>query len=475
MLLNGTWVDRDEKVDVINPQNGTIVGKVPRGSESDMLAAIAFAEQASATARAMPTSERMRILHGAADYIEQHSEQVARTIALEGIKVIHEARRETARCVDTLRLSAEEARRIGGEVIRFDQVESGHSKTGYYVREPVGLVAAITPANDPLNLVAHKVGPAIASGNVIIVKPHEETPLSALHIGRAFVQSGLPGGILQIVTGSGEEIGPVLTSDPRVGMISFTGSYATGMSIARNAGVKKLSMELGGNGAVIVEPDADLEAAVASIVSGAFAAAGQNCVHVQRVFIHESIAKYFTEQMISMTQSIRLGDKLDEKTCMGPMLNLREAQRIEALVKDAVEKGAKILVGGKRSNCFFDATLMSNVPDNCQLLKNEIFGPVTLLQSYMEIDSAIKEVNAVDTGLHAAVFTTNLHTAHNAAMQLNCGAVMINESTDFRIDAMPFGGCKNSGIGREGVRFAINDMTVQKVICINLGTASHSA
>jgi len=465
MLLDGAWVERDQRFDIRDPQDGSLVDRVPLASADDMRAAIDAAVAGAAVARAMPTHERMAILQRAADIIEGGLEDYATTIAREGVKTIREARKEAGRAVHTMRLSAEACRRLTGETVAFDQYPGGDKRVGYWTPEPVGIVAAITPYNDPLNLVAHKVGPGLAAGNAVIVKPDSKTPLSALELTRAVHDAGMPAGILQCITGPGKVIGDVLITDPRVRMVSFTGGLEVGRIIAARAGLKKLGMELGSNSPVIVAADADLDAALEAIVSGAFWAAGQNCLHVQRVLLHDDIYDHFSDRFVAAAEAYVVGEKLDEATDMGPLINEEAAQKVERLVDDAVAAGARLLTGGKRSGTFYDPTVLADVPDGCALAREEIYGPVTLLYRFADLDEAIRRANEVDYGLHAAIFTRDIDSALRAAEQLECGGVMINESTDYRMDAMPFGGVKGSGLGREGIEFAIREMTEPKTIC----------
>lgn len=469
MFLAGEWVDGKQWIDVTDPQDGALVDRVPAATKEDMEACIEAAKSGAQIAARMPVVERMRIIGKAANYIELNTEHYARIISKESSKTIREARKEVGRAVETLRLSAEEARRITGETIPFDQSPGGIGKVGYYRRFPLGIIGAITPFNDPLNLVAHKVGPAIASGNAIIVKPATVTPLSALLLAQAFSHAGLPEKILSVITGRGGEIGDVLVEHPAVRMISFTGGVETGLAITKKAGLKKIGMELGSNSPAIVLRDADVEDAVASCVSGAFWAAGQNCLGVQRVYIEGRVFDSFKEQFIEQTERYIVGDKQSELTDMGPLITEKEAKRVERLVQEALDKGATLETGGERDGAFYSPTVLTDVPENCALAAEEIFGPVVLLYRVADLDEAINRANSVDYGLQAGIFTKNLDHAHRAIEELEVGGVMINDSSDFRIDAMPFGGVKQSGLGREGVKFAIQEMTDTKVVCFKLG------
>jgi glyceraldehyde-3-phosphate dehydrogenase (NADP+) len=468
MLLQGHWVDRDVRTEVRNPEDGTLIDTVPKASSDDMRTAIAAAVTGAAVARTLPTHRRIAILRRTSELLLEDHEAFARTIALEGVKTIREARKEVTRAAETMRISSEEARRLHGETIEFDQMPGSEKRTGYYRLEPVGIVGAITPYNDPLNLVAHKVGPALAAGNAVIVKPDSRTPLSALRLAAIIQEAGLPEGVLQVVTGEGREVGEVLVSDPRVRLVSFTGGRATGERIIKQAGLKKVCMELGSNAPVIVMDDADLEAALAANVSGAFWAAGQNCLHVQRLLLHNAIYDTFAARFVEAAAAQRVGKKLDEATQMGPLISEAHAQHVERMVWDAVQAGATLLTGGTRKGTLFAPTVLADVPDTCEIATEEIYGPVTLLYRFGTLDEAIARANAVDYGLQAGIFTRDITTVHRAIAELRYGGVMVNDSSDYRIDATPFGGFKGSGVGREGVAFAMRDMTEPKLVCFNL-------
>lgn len=471
MLLAGEWVTREKKISVENPQNGEIIAQIPVANKEDALFAIEEGVKGANIASRLSVFERMSILNRAANWIEERKQLFAQTISLEGSKTIREARKEVKRCIQTIRISAEETRRLHGKTLSFDQMEGNENRIGYYQRLPIGLIVAITPFNDPLNLVAHKLGPAIAAGNAIIIKPSTVTPLSALLLAEAFEQAGLPKKVLSVLPGHSSEIGDVLVSHPAVRMISFTGGYEAGKEIASKAGVKKLSMELGSNSPCIVLKDAEIKEAVESIVSGAFWAAGQNCIGVQRVYIEEELYADFEEAIVYRTSQLQIGDKFSEKTDMGPLITKKEAIRIENLVDEAISNGAHCLCGGKREGTYYLPTILTNVDAESKIAKEELFGPVVILDSVKNLSEAIKKSNDVSYGLQAGIFTKNLDLAFRAIKELEYGGIMVNDSSDFRIDAMPFGGMKQSGIGREGVEFSIQEMTELKVICFRLGYA----
>lgn len=468
MLLSGAWVDRDSHIQVRDPFDERLIDTVPRATADDLELALQAACAGFETARRLSAYDRAQILYRTADYVRDHLEEFAVLIAREGSKTIREARKEAARCTNTLVVSAEESKRILGETVPFDAFPGGEERRGFYYRFPIGVVLAITPFNDPLNLVAHKLGPAIAAGNAVILKPATVTPLSALKLAEAFLAAGLPPDVLQVITGYGAEVGDPLVRDERVRMVSFTGGVDAGRRVARMAGIKKLGLELGSNSPVIVWRDADLEWAVASCVSGAFWAAGQNCIGVQRLYVHRESYRSFRDRFVARTEQLRVGDKLDEATDMGPMITAGEARRVERWVAEAVEEGARVLTGGTRTGAMLAPTVLENVPPTATIHRDEVFGPTVNLYPVADLDEAIAQANAVTFGLHAAVFTNDVNVAFRAAYGLDCGGVMVNDSTDYRLDSMPFGGVKNSGLGREGVKFALQEMTEPKVVCFHL-------
>jgi glyceraldehyde-3-phosphate dehydrogenase (NADP+) len=468
MLIAGRWVGADQEIPVYDPYTEEVIDTVPRGSRADAEAAVTAALEGYQVNRSLPTRERARILRRTAELLEERAEEFAVIIAREGSKTIREARKEAYRCTQTLRVSAEEATRILGETITFDQQKGSENRRGYFYRFPIGVIAAITPFNDPLNLVAHKVGPAIAGGNGVVVKPATVTPLSALKLAELFEEAGLPPNILNVVTGPGGEVGDALVSDPRVRMVSFTGGVEAGLEVTRRAGLKKIGMELGSNSPVVVLEDCDLEAAVESCVSGAFWAAGQNCIGVQRIYIQESVFEAFRAAFVARTLDYKVGPKLEEDCDMGPLITEAEAVRMEEWVEEAVVGGARVECGHKRDGAVYQPTVLTGVPNGVKVDCDEIFGPIVNLYPVADLEEGIEKSNAVDFGLNAAVFTSSLASAFRAVEGLEAGAVIVNDSTDYRVDAMPFGGIKNSGLGREGIRFALQEMTEPKTVCFNL-------
>lgn len=467
-LIGGEWIDRAEKIEVTDPFDDSFIDTVPRGTEPDVEQALASAAEGARIAKKMPVHERTEILKRTAAIVDSRREEFALMIAREGSKTIREARKEAWRSVNTLTVASEEAKRIVGETLPFDSVAGSENRSGYYYRFPIGIIAAITPFNDPLNLVAHKLGPAIAGGNAVVLKPATVTPLSALMLGQAFMAAGLPKHMLNIVTGYGSEIGDPLVRDERIRMISFTGGLEAGLEITRKAGLKKLGMELGSNTPVIVMDDCDLEQAVELSVSGAFWAAGQNCIGVQRLLVHKKIYARFVKAFVDRTNKYKTGNKLEEDTDMGPMITEAEARRIESWVDEAVASGARVLTGHKRSGAIYLPTVLENVPEGSKVDVEEVFAPVVNMYPVDGLDQAIEKANSVNYGLQAGIFTRDIGTAFKAVRELDVGGVIINDSSDYRLDLMPFGGVKGSGLGREGIKFALQEMTEPKVVCFNL-------
>jgi glyceraldehyde-3-phosphate dehydrogenase (NADP+) len=455
-----------DQIDVFSPFDGSLVGSVPNMGAQDVPDLLARARRGVRDSAALPRHRRASILERAAQLIERDAADFAGLIVDEAGKTLRQAEKEVKRCINTLKLSAEEARRNAGEVVPFDAYEGSESRQGWFTREPLGLILAITPYNDPLNLVAHKLGPAIAGGNAVILKPSELAPLSALKLVQYLVEAGLPEAVVSVATG-GADLGKSLVAVREIRMVSFTGGFATGEKIASGAGLKKLAMDLGGNAPVLVMGDCDLKATVESCVSGAFWAAGQNCVGTQRILIQASIYEAFREHFVELTRAMVVGDPGRRETDMGPMINDAAAKRAERLVNDALEKGARLLCGHQRQGSAYAPTVLEGVSHASQLWCEEVFAPVVMLESFEDVEQAVNLANAPEYSLHAGLFTRDLSLALSLARRIEAGGVMVNDSSDYRFDAMPFGGSKYGSLGREGVRFAYEDMTQPKVVCIN--------
>ncbi|MBB6449100.1 glyceraldehyde-3-phosphate dehydrogenase (NADP+) [Geomicrobium halophilum] len=468
MLIAGKWKHKEQVIQVDDPGTGEVIGSVPNGSSEDMEEALESALEGKNIASSMSIRDRMNILTKAAELVDDNHEEISQLISSEGIKTITEARSEATRAAETLRLCAEEARRLTGETINFDQMPGNTDRHGYTYRFPLGIIGAITPFNDPFNLVVHKIGPAIAGGNAVILKPATQTPLSALWLTEKLLEAGLPERVMSVVTGSGGEVTPPLVESSEVRMITFTGGLPTGERIAKTAGLKKLSMELGSNSPFLVFNDANIDKAAEAAVAGSYGAGGQNCLSVQRIFVQKEVEETFTQKFLEKTEQLITGDKKSEETDIGPVISENVAKNIIADIRNAEEKGAEILCGGTRDHCFVQPTLLRNVPKRHSLYQEEIFGPVALLHTFSSYEEAIDLANEVNFGLQAGVFTNHLQTAHQTIADLHVGGVMINDSSDFRIDAMPFGGVKGSGIGREGPHTALMDMTEPRVACFKM-------
>ena len=455
-------------ITVYNSYTGDKIGTVPQSTKQDVMHALEVAKIGETIGRKMPASKRIAILKKARTIMEREFDVLSNLIATEGIKTIVQARKEVTRALNTMQLSAEEAGRIIGATIPFNAVPGSEDRTGYETKVSIGIVVAITPFNDPLNLVCHKLGPAIAAGNPVILKPSDYTPLVAIKFGKILFEAGLPKEMLSIITGSPEVFGDSLISDDRIRLISFTGGVEAAKVIQRKAGLKKIVMELGSNSPVIVLSDADLEDAVQYCVSGAFFASGQNCVGVKRIFVEESIYESFLNNFSKLTSTLKIGSPLSEDIDIGPIISKESMHQIDLFVAESVAHGAKIISGGKTiGNCYVPTILAADCENEIANYK-EVFGPVVTISKVKNLDQAIACCNKSPFGLHTAIFTNDINNAYRAINELECAGVMVNDSTDYRIDAMPFGGVKSSGIGREGVKSAIEAMSETKIACFKL-------
>lgn len=463
----GRWHRPDASLDVRNPEDGQLVGRVGDCTAADVDEAVRAVALAVLSGPAWPVWQRREALHRAAALLREREADFAELISREGCKTIRGAAREVERAVETVRLSAEQADRLDGQTLPFGDTPRGENRLGWYTREPVGVVAAITPFNDPLNLVAHKVAPALIGGNGVVLKPAEQTPLVALAFAQLLLDAGVPADRVAVLPGRGATVGTALVGHPRVDIVSFTGGFTTGNAIAATAGAKKTLMELGGNGTVVVLPDADVRRAAQAIVDGAFGNAGQNCLSVQRVFVARELADELAESVVKLTSELVVGSKADPRTDVGPLIDEASATRVESWVDEAVQDGAEVLTGAKRDGTYYWPTVLTSVPAGARVLTEEVFGPVVSIEPFDSVDAVVTAVNGLEYGLQAGVFTRDLDSALDVAQRLRVGAVMINDTGDFRIDAMPFGGSKRSGVGREGVPFAVDAMTEPKIIAIH--------
>jgi len=468
-LWSGRWVDGKASMPVRDPEDGSFLGQVTDADPTEVDEAVTGVATAITSGKDWPLWRRREALEAAAQLVLKRRDLLTEVISREGCKTVREGDSEVSRAAETLRLSAQQADRLTGETLPFTATPRGHDRLGWYTREPVGVVAAITPFNDPLNLVAHKMGPALVAGNGIVLKPAEATPLTALTFAQILLDAGVPADRFAIVPGTGSSAGRALVGHPLVDLVSFTGGYRTGNEVARIAGAKKTLMELGGNNAVLVLADGDRELAARAVVAGAFGVAGQNCLSVQRVFVDARIAVPFVEDVVKATEALAVGSKTDPRTDIGPLVNEREARRVEEWVREARDNGAQVLAGGHREGAFHWPTVLTGVPADARVMAEEVFGPVLTIEPFDTVDEAVVRANDTPFGLQAGVFTAGLETALNVAELLRVGAVMVNDSSDFRIDAMPFGGPGRSGVGREGVRYAVEAMTEPKIIAVRRG------
>ena len=467
MLIGGKYITGDDLADVINPYNGEVIDTVPVAHRQIADLAIAEANKAKESLVEMSAFKVSNKLLNAVKKLEERREEFARLLTLEVGKPINESLVEVDRSIETLRLSAEEAKRIYGESVPLDAGLNGKGFFAFTQRMPVGVVAAITPFNYPLNLTIHKIAPAIACKNTVIVKPPTEAPLTVMKFCE-LLNEEFPDGVVNVVTGYGSEVGDYLVCSADVDKISFTGSVTTGMMISQKAGMKKVTLELGGNDPTVILKDADIDKAVKGVINGAFLNAGQVCMGVKRVIVEEEIADEFARKLVGETEKLVMGNPLDDKTTLGTLISEKAAIQVEETVNNAVEKGAKILTGGVRDGAFYEATVIDNVTRDMDIVVRETFGPVAPIIRVKDVDEAIDVANDTEYGLQAGVFTNNYSHAMRCAQEIEAGTVFVNKQSTFRTDNMPFGGFKNSGVGKEGIRYAVDEMTKTKLVGLNL-------
>jgi glyceraldehyde-3-phosphate dehydrogenase (NADP+) len=451
---------------VVNPSSGEEVGTVPAGTAADIDIAVRQAQAGVEEMRRMPLHRRAEILAATGQILLRETETLARLITAEAGKTIRETRAEVARAAGIFQLAAEETRRLHGETVPFDAMASGVGRTGYWTRVPLGVVGAITPWNVPLALAAHKIAPALGGGNAVVFKPAEQTPLHALKLVDALREAGLPENALLCVTGDGAVVGDALVTHPDVALLSFTGSREVGLKLPGRAGYKRVTLELGGNSPVIITPTADLVDAAEAIVRGGFSVAGQLCISVQRILVHESVQAALSAELLPRIRALRLGDPNEEATDIGTLISPEACARVAEAVETAKAAGATVLTGGERvGRSSYAPTLLAGVDVSSALAREEAFAPLVLLMPYRTFDEAISLANATPYGLNAGIYTNDLLEAMRAAEEIDAGSVMINDVPTYRSDLMPYGGRKQSGLGREGVRFALQEMTEPKLIC----------
>ncbi|MBY0123738.1 aldehyde dehydrogenase family protein [Bacillus sp. S/N-304-OC-R1] len=467
LFMNGEWIEASHYVQLSSPYSGKEIAEIPAATVEEVDMGLEAAFNARKTMAVMPSHQRAQILEKVVFLLEKRADEAAEIIATEAAKPISAAKAEVARTIQTYKFAAEEAKRIHGETIPLDAAPGGEGRLAYTVREPIGVIVAITPFNFPMNLVAHKVGPAIASGNTVILKPAGQTPLSAFFIAELFQEAGLPAGALNVVTGSGSVIGEKLVKDDRVQKISFTGSPAVGIGIRNKAGLKRVTLELGSNSAVIIDKGIDVDKIIARCVAGAFGFQGQVCISLQRVYILEELYEVFVEKFVEATKALKVGDPLDPKTDVSALITRNDVQRALDWIKEAERQGAKVACGGTSEGNVLMPTVLLEADPSLKVSCQEVFAPIVLINKVKSVEEAIELVNDSRYGLQAGIYTDNIHLALTAAQDLHVGGVMINDIPTFRVDHMPYGGVKESGVGREGIKYAIEEMTEQKLVVFN--------
>lgn len=466
-LIGGRWCRTTAVAPVRNPYTGETIAHVCQAGPPEAAKAVQSSVDGAVTMRQLSSHARATILQKTAQALQARQEEFARTMTTEAGKPVADARREVSRAIQTCAIAAEEAKRIGGEVVPLDWSPGMESHWGITRRFPIGPILGITPFNFPLNLVVHKVAPALAAGNSILIKPAPQTPLTALLLADLLMEAGVPPGAVNVVP-CDNRVAEQLVIDPRFKLLSFTGSAPVGWMLKAKCGKKKVVLELGGNAAVIVEPDADLDYVAQRCVTGGFSYAGQTCISVQRIFVHESVAAAFTDRLLARVQLLKTGDPSDEQTVVGPLIDAGAAQRVEEWIGEAVAQGAQLLSGGTRTGSVVRPTVLSQVTGRMKVSCQEVFGPLVTVTPYGDFETVLEHVNESEYGLQAGLFTQHVGRVFQAFEQLEVGAVLVNEIPTFRADHMPYGGVKDSGIGREGVRYAIEDMTEPKLLVLNL-------
>lgn len=470
LYINGQWKEAKEYASLYSPFSGELLAEIAQADEQDVDEAIQAAKKASKEMAKMPASQRALILEKAVAIMEARKEELAVVLAQEAAKPIRTGRGEIARTIQTYKFAAEEAKRIHGETVPLDAAPGGEGRLAFTVRKPIGVVGAITPFNFPFNLVAHKVGPAIAAGNTVVLKPASQTPLSSLLLADIFAEAGLPAGALNILPGRGAVVGEKLVGDSRIAAITFTGSPAVGIAMKNKAGLKRVTLELGSNSAVIIDHNVEItQALIDRCVMGAFSFSGQVCISLQRVYIHQSKYEEFLAKFKTATEKLVLGDPLQEETDMSSLISAKDHERMGQWVQEAVDAGAHVVTGGKAvSDRLYAPTILTNVGAHVACSCQEVFGPIVVVAPFESMDEAIEAVNDSRFGLQAGIYTSDIHAAMRAAEELEVGGVMINDIPTFRVDNMPYGGVKDSGFGREGIKYAVEELTELKFIAIKL-------
>lgn len=467
LYIGGQWIDTKEYQSLKSPYNQEEIALIPVAEEEVVTNAIEAAERVKDKLKKMPAFERAVILEKIATGFEKRFDEAVEILAKEAAKPLTTAKGEVLRTIQTYKFAAEEAKRIHGETIPLDAAPGGENRLGYTVREPIGVIAAITPFNFPLNLVAHKVGPAIAAGNPVVLKPASQTPLSSLLLAEISEEAGLPAGALNVVTGKGSVIGDVFVNDQRIKMITFTGSPSVGIGIRNKAGLKRVTLELGSNSAVIIDKGVNIEQVIPRCVTGAFSYQGQVCISLQRIYVHQSAYDEFVKKFVDKANELIIGNPLDLDTDLSALISPSELRRAESWTNEAVKNGAEIKLGGQINKSIFPPTVLVDVDSKEKVSSQEVFAPIVVINKISSVDDGIKYVNDSNYGLQAGIYTDNVRTALKAADQLEVGGVLINDIPTYRVDHMPYGGMKQSGMGREGIKYAIEEMTEMKLVIFN--------
>jgi len=466
VLIDGEWINTDDPIEVRNPYNSEVIGIIHHAGPALVERAIQAAHEAFQQTRKLASWQRADVLEKVSQAITDNHERFARAIALEAGKPIKSARTEATRAAFTFKVAAEEAKRIYGEIVPLDWTPGTEGRSAQVHHVPIGPVTGITPFNYPLNLVAHKVAPAIAAGNPIIIRPDSQTPISSLLLGEAVLAAGYPAGGIGIVPTQIPDAAP-LVEDQRIKMLSFTGSPAVGWMLKEQASDKPVALELGGNAGTIIHQDADIDYAAERVALGAFSYAGQSCISVQRVYIHEDRFDEFVGKLVPRIQNLTVGDPINDDTDVGPVIDMGAADRIESWVNEAVAQGATLLAGGSRKGNLWQPTLLTNIKEDMKVAGEEIFGPVVSLFRYSDVMGAIRAVDDSSFGLQSGLFTNDMELVYTAFDELEVGGLMVNDISAFRVDHMPYGGVKRSGFGREGLRYAIREMSEMKLLTFN--------
>jgi len=465
IFLAGEWVESPDVLDVVNPATGLLAGQTYLATPAQYEAAVTAAQRAFEVSRTLPAYERGRILRDLSAKVAEHRDELAGTIAAEAGKPIRDARTEADRAALVFRLAAEEAERMHGELIPLDLLPSSRDRTGITRRFPIGPIAGISPFNFPLNLAVHKVAPAIASGNPIVLKPPSTDPLTMLRVAELIEEVGVPAGMVSVLPMT-REVGDMMVADDRFKLLTFTGSPAVGWRMKARAGKKRVVLELGGNAGLIVDRSADLDWAVRRAVTGSFAYSGQVCISVQRMYVHEDVWDEFMARFTAAAAALRVGDPMDPATDIGPMVDEANVRRTQEWVDEAVAMGGRLLLGGRGQGTYFPPTIMTDVPVTARACSAEAFAPLVVATRVASVDEAIRGVNDSEFGLQAGIFTADLASAWKAFNELVVGGVIVNDIPSYRIDHMPYGGVKDSGLGREGLRWSIEDMTELRIMVL---------